>query len=41
MIEIDDYLRRVRAVTAADVRRVLAGVVGGPRARAVVGPSGD
>ena len=41
VIEIDDYLRRVRAVTAADVRRVLAGVVGGPRARAVVGPSGD
>ncbi len=38
VVGVDEYLTAVHAVTAADVQRVLAGVVEGPRARSVVGP---
>ncbi len=38
VVPIDEYLDLVRAVTPADVRRVMASVVGGTRSLAIVGP---
>lgn len=40
VIPVDEQLRRVRAVPTEDVNRVLAEVLGGPRAAVVVGPLG-
>jgi predicted Zn-dependent peptidase len=38
VIEVPEYLEKVRAVTAADVRRVLAKVLSGTQVRSVVEP---
>ena len=38
VVGIDEYLAAVRNVSAADAQRVLARVVGGPRAVSIVGP---
>ena len=38
VIEVPEYLERVRAVTADDVQRVLASIMGGTRVRSVVEP---
>ncbi len=38
VVEVNEYLAKVRAVTAADVRRVLATILTGTRARSVVEP---
>jgi predicted Zn-dependent peptidase len=38
VVEVDEYLEKVRAVTSDDVRRVLATILSGPRARSVVEP---
>jgi predicted Zn-dependent peptidase len=38
VVEVDEYLAKVRAVTADDVQRVLAAILSGPRARSVVEP---
>jgi predicted Zn-dependent peptidase len=37
-MSLEELLERTDAVTAADVRRVIERVVGGPRTLAVVGP---
>ncbi len=41
VISVDEHVRRIRAVTPADVSRVLHRVFDGPRAVAAVGPFGD
>jgi predicted Zn-dependent peptidase len=38
VVPVDEYLARVRSVTADDVRRVVRRVVEGPRALTTVGP---
>ena len=38
VIDLDEHVRRIRAVTPDDARRVLERVVDGPRALAIVGP---
>ena len=38
VVEVEEYVRNVRAVTVEDVQRVLATVLGGDRARSVVRP---
>jgi len=38
VLSVDETVARLRAVTPADVHRVLEGVLGGPRALAAVGP---
>ena len=40
VISVDEHVRRIRAVTPADVHRVLHRVFDGPRAVAAVGPLG-
>jgi predicted Zn-dependent peptidase len=38
VMTVDELVARTEAVTAADVRRVIEKVVGGPRTLAVIGP---
>jgi predicted Zn-dependent peptidase len=38
VVGVDEYLDAVRAVTAADVQRVIAGIVGEASSVSVVGP---